>query len=71
MNLKVIVCVVAGHRWSEAQDEYEPFPVLRCRRCGRERELAPGTMGPEGWLEREGRAARADRFMDAGRQPPP
>jgi hypothetical protein len=71
MTLRVILCIVAGHRWSEAADVHETFPVLRCRRCGREQELAPGTSGPEGWMERGGRGARADQFMDGGIQRKP
>jgi len=50
-----LLCVVTGHRWTEDKDAYSPFPVLRCRRCGRGRELAPGTQTLSGIAEREGR----------------
>ena len=39
MNVKAIVCVFVGHRWTEAADVHETYPVLRCRRCGREQGL--------------------------------
>jgi hypothetical protein len=64
MTIKVIFCIVGGHRWAGAADIDETFPVLRCARCGRNRKLAPGTSDPEGWIERGGRRARADQFMD-------
>jgi hypothetical protein len=64
VNAKVIVCAFAGHRWHEAKDVYEPFPVLRCARCGRNQELTAESSRPEGWFERSGRAARAGTFMD-------
>jgi len=68
VNPRAVICIVAGHRWREAADVYETFPVLRCRRCGRRRELAAETQRPEGWLERSGRGARAGELRDAGIQ---
>jgi hypothetical protein len=64
MNAKAVICVFAGHRWSEATDVYEAFPVLQCRRCGRTQGLASETQRPEGWMERQGRDARASQFQD-------
>lgn len=68
MNAKVVVCIVAGHRWAADADVHEPYPVLRCSRCGRRQKLAAETMRPEGWAERAGRGARAGRYNDAGIQ---
>lgn len=68
MNGRALVCAVAGHRWREAADLHEPFPVLRCARCARLRKLAPGTASPEGWLERAGRDQRSEQHHDAGLQ---
>jgi len=64
----VVLCVVVGHRWIEASEIHESFPVLRCRRCGRLQELTAESQRPEGWFERAGRDARAGEFMDAGIQ---
>ena len=64
MSAKAIICVFAGHRWAEATDVYEAFPVLQCRRCGHTQGLASETRGPEGWMEREGRKTRASELMD-------
>ncbi|HEV7132135.1 MAG TPA: hypothetical protein VGN27_00215 [Gaiellaceae bacterium] len=65
MSVRVVLCVVAGHRWLEAAEIHETFPVLRCRRCGRLQELTAESQRPEGWMERGGRGARASEFMDA------
>jgi hypothetical protein len=35
MNLKAVLCVPLGHKWGEAPDVVETYPVLRCKRCGR------------------------------------
>ena len=35
MSVNVVVCVVAGHCWTEHEEAYETFPVLLCTRCGR------------------------------------
>jgi hypothetical protein len=48
----VLLCVVLRHRWREAPDIHEPYPVLRCTRCGRLRELASGTSDPLSWTGR-------------------
>jgi hypothetical protein len=48
-------CVVTGHRWTDDKNAHGPFPVLRCRRCGRARELTPGTQTFASIAEREGR----------------
>lgn len=68
MRLANLACV-AGHRWTEAGDVHESFPVLRCRRCGRTRTLAAGTQ-PEGWGDRAYRQRMADRYVDGGTKPP-
>lgn len=65
MNARALVCVAAGHRWAEAEDVEETYPVLRCRRCGRLRKLTSESTAPEGWLERGGRSSRAGEFQDA------
>ena len=43
MRLKALICVFLGHRWVQPADLRETYPVLECRRCGRRKELAPGT----------------------------
>ena len=63
-----VLCVVAGHRWSEAAEIHESYPVLRCGRCHVLRELSPGSRPPEGWTERGARAARACMYDDADMQ---
>jgi len=42
--IRALLCIPLGHRWRELKDTYEIHPVLRCIRCGRTRELAPGTL---------------------------
>jgi hypothetical protein len=64
MNARVVLCVLTGHRWTEASEIHETFPVLRCRRCGRLEELTAESQRSEGWAERSGRGARAAEFMD-------
>ena len=66
MKAKAVICTFVGHRWAEATDVHETFPVLRCRRCGREQEVAPGTSGPEGWAERRARAERERDLTSMG-----
>jgi hypothetical protein len=68
MNARGVLCILTGHRWTEARDVHATFPVLRCRRCGRLSELTAESQRPEGWLERSGRGARASDFQDAGIQ---
>jgi hypothetical protein len=65
LSPKAIVCVFVGHRWREAADVYEAFPVLECKRCGRKQTRGSDTQGPEGWFEREGRKTRASELQDA------
>ena len=69
--LEILLCVVAGHRWRAATGAGETFPVLQCTRCGRTRDAAPGTYGPEGWAERAARGQRLDSLLDAREQPRP
>jgi len=64
MTVRGLLCIPLGHKWTEASDVQETYPVFRCRRCGRTQGFAAETQGTEGWLERGGRAARTDRLMD-------
>ncbi len=64
MNARVVICVLAGHRWTEASEIHESFPVLRCRRCRRLQELTTESQLPEGWNERSARGTRAGWLMD-------
>ncbi|TML89800.1 MAG: hypothetical protein E6G08_03890 [Actinobacteria bacterium] len=52
MNPRGVLCVFLRHRWREADDVHESYPVLRCTRCGRLRALAPGTSDPAQWTSR-------------------
>jgi len=65
VSWRIALCVVSGHRWEEASEVYEGFPVLRCRRCGHVQELTAESGRPEGWQERAGRGARAGELLDA------
>jgi hypothetical protein len=64
---KAIVCVPLGHRWAEAADVNETYPVLRCRRCRRLRELTPETIGR---LEARARATELGVDMNVTRRLP-
>jgi hypothetical protein len=68
VTLKAVVCVPLGHRWEVRPDSDETYPVLRCRRCGRLTELAPGTGGGERLTERAGRASMMRGMFDVGRR---
>jgi hypothetical protein len=52
MNLKALVCVPLGHKWAEATDLVETYPVLRCRRCGRLRNMSDATRDVSPWTGR-------------------
>jgi hypothetical protein len=52
MNLKAVLCVPLGHRWSEAADVVESYPVLRCKRCGKLRNMGGETRGFTPWTAR-------------------
>jgi hypothetical protein len=64
---KAIICVPLGHRWAEASDVSETYPVLRCRRCRRLRELTPETIGR---LEARARATELGVDMNVTRRLP-
>jgi hypothetical protein len=34
---RALLCGVAGHRWTPAEESDASYPVLRCRRCRSER----------------------------------
>jgi hypothetical protein len=46
MKAAALLCIPLRHRWREAPDIHETYPVLRCTRCGKLRELADGTGDP-------------------------
>ena len=52
MNLKALLCVPLGHKWREAPDVVETYPVLRCKRCGRLRNMGEETRGFTPWTAR-------------------
>jgi hypothetical protein len=39
-----LVCVLSGHRWTEAAEAAESDPMLECRRCHRRQALRAGSM---------------------------
>jgi hypothetical protein len=59
MKVGVLLCAVTGHRWREAADVHETYPVLRCARCGRQQALASETHG----ADRVDMKAGADRAV--------
>jgi hypothetical protein len=65
MSVKAALCVIRGHRWSDAEDIHESYPVLRCGRCGALQRLTAESSRAEGWMERGGRSARAGEFLDS------
>jgi hypothetical protein len=52
MNLKALLCIPLGHKWAEATDVVESYPVLRCRRCGRLRNMGDETRDVPPWTGR-------------------
>jgi hypothetical protein len=64
MTLKAVLCVPLGHRWHPVESD-TPFPLLKCDRCGRLRELSAESSSPEGWMARGGRAGTVGQMMDA------
>jgi hypothetical protein len=52
MNLKALFCVPLGHKWGEATDVVDTNPVLRCKRCGRLRNMGDETRGVTPWTAR-------------------
>ena len=43
MNLKAIVCVPLGHKWSTDTGSYDSEPIIRCKRCSRVRDIGAET----------------------------
>ena len=52
VNLKALACVPLGHKWAEATGVVETYPLLRCRRCGRLRNMSSETRGFTPWTAR-------------------
>jgi hypothetical protein len=52
VSLKALLCVPLGHKWGEATDIVETYPVLRCKRCGRLRNMGDETRGWTPWTAR-------------------
>jgi hypothetical protein len=52
MNLRALLCVPLGHRWAEAPDVIETYPVLRCIRCGQMRNMGSETREKTPWTGR-------------------
>jgi hypothetical protein len=52
VSLKSLLCVPLGHKWAEAGDIVETYPVLRCKRCGRLRNMGDETRGFTPWTGR-------------------
>jgi hypothetical protein len=41
-----ILCLLGAHRWEPDPDSKESYPVLRCRRCAKRREMAADLVNP-------------------------
>jgi hypothetical protein len=52
MNVKALLCVPLGHKWGEATDVVATYPVLRCKRCKRLRNMSDETRGVTPWTGR-------------------
>jgi hypothetical protein len=63
MKLAGVLCVPLGHRWHPIESD-TTFPVLKCARCDRVRELTAESRGPEGWMTRGARAGTMRQMMD-------
>jgi hypothetical protein len=44
VHVKGVLCVFIGHRWDQAPEFHEAYPVFECRRCGRQQEFVQGSM---------------------------
>ena len=66
MRIKGIVCVFIGHRWTEAADVHETYPVLHCLRCGRNQGLGGGQM--LGRSDRVYGGGSASEYQEGGRR---
>jgi hypothetical protein len=63
VNLKAALCVPVGHKWHPVESD-TPYPLLKCDRCGRLRELTTESSGAEGWSARGARSAAMREMMD-------
>jgi hypothetical protein len=63
MSLKALLCVPLGHRWHTDPDSTEAYPLLRCERCGRQRNMGAETRDMTPWT---GRGHSATGQMSGG-----
>jgi hypothetical protein len=54
-RLPSLRCMLIGHRWVQAEGNEQHDLVLRCRRCGFQREISFGSVTMSSLAEREGR----------------
>jgi hypothetical protein len=52
MTLRALLCVPLGHKWREATELVATYPVLRCWRCGKLRNMGDETRGFTPWTAR-------------------
>jgi hypothetical protein len=52
VTLRALLCVPLGHKWREAPEIVETYPVLRCKRCGKRRNMSDETRGFTPWTAR-------------------
>ena len=45
--MKRLVCLLRGHAWEDDPDVHESYPVIRCERCGKHRELTEKLIAPQ------------------------
>jgi hypothetical protein len=63
MSFKSVLCVPLGHRWHPVASD-TPYPLLKCGRCGRFREMTTESRDPDGWMARGARGATMSQMMD-------
>jgi hypothetical protein len=63
MKVAALICVPLGHRWHPVESD-TPYPLLKCDRCGRLREMTAESRGPEGWMARGARSGAMGQMMD-------
>jgi hypothetical protein len=56
VTLRALLCVPLGHKWREAPEIVETYPVLRCKRCGKRRNMSDETRGFTPWTARSSSA---------------
>jgi hypothetical protein len=52
VTLRALLCVPLGHKWREAPEIVDTYPVLRCKRCGKRRNMSDETRGFTPWTAR-------------------